>query len=66
MRHSKSLFLLGLIAFVIPALALAQDAGSGAPAFQAGDVISFDDVDKLKPFLPDEFWDNQDFALQSD
>ena len=61
MRMSKSLFLLGLMAFVVPTLALAQDAGSGAPAFQAGDVISFDDVDKLRPFLPDEFWDNRDF-----
>jgi len=39
----------------------AQDAASPAPSFETGDVISFDDVKKLKPFLPDEFWDNRDF-----
>ena len=26
-----------------------------------GDIIRVDDVDKLKPFLPPEFWDNRDF-----
>ena len=38
-----------------------EDAGSAAPQFHEGDVIRFDDVNKLKPFLPEEFWDNRDF-----
>ncbi|MCH2172773.1 DUF1329 domain-containing protein [Myxococcota bacterium] len=38
-----------------------EDAGSAAPTFQEGDVLSFDDVDKLKPFLPEQVWDNRDF-----
>ena len=44
-----------------PGFAAHDDAGSSAPAFQEGDIISFDDVNKLKPFLPDDFWDNRDF-----
>jgi hypothetical protein len=37
-----------------------EDAGSG-PAFKEGDVIGLDDVKKLKPYLPPEFWSNRDF-----
>ncbi|MEE9606133.1 MAG: DUF1329 domain-containing protein [Myxococcota bacterium] len=40
---------------------LAEDAGALTPSFQEGDVIGFDDVDKLRPFLPEDFWDNRDF-----
>jgi uncharacterized protein DUF1329 len=54
---AASLFGLGV---ATPALA-AEDAGAAAPQFKQGDVISFDQVDKLKPFLPDEFWANRDF-----
>jgi hypothetical protein len=39
----------------------AEDAGALTPAFNEGDVITFDQLDKLRPFLPDEFWDNRDF-----
>ncbi|HVN39034.1 MAG TPA: DUF1329 domain-containing protein [Myxococcota bacterium] len=42
-------------------IAAAEDAGTGAPTFKQGDVITFESVDKLKPFLPTEFWDNRDF-----
>ena len=34
-----------------------EDAGGGAPQFQAGDIISIDEVDKLKPFLPEDLVD---------
>jgi hypothetical protein len=45
-----------------PALAQpAEDAGALTPAFKEGDVITFDQVEKLRPFLPDAFWDNRDF-----
>ncbi len=39
----------------------AEDAGAMVPQFQPGDTITYDDLDKLKPFLPPEFWDNRDF-----
>ena len=29
--------------------------------FKEGDVISYADVGKLKPYLPKEFWNNRDF-----
>ena len=42
--------------------ALAQeDAGALAPTFKEGDVITVDTIDQLRPFLPEEFWDNRDF-----
>ena len=39
----------------------AEDAGAGVPTFREGDVITYDDVAKLQPFVPKEFWDNRDF-----
>jgi hypothetical protein len=39
----------------------AEDADALTPAFQEGDVLGFDDIEKLRPFLPEEFWDNRDF-----
>jgi hypothetical protein len=36
------------------------DALPGVP-FKEGDVIGFDQVDKLKDFLPPEFWANREF-----
>jgi len=49
-----------------PAVALAaalaaEDASSPTPSFKPGDVITFDQLDKLKPFLPEAFWNNRDF-----
>ncbi len=31
------------------------------PAFEEGDVLGFDQIDRLQPFLPEQFWDNRDF-----
>jgi len=39
----------------------AEDASSPTPSFKPGDVITFDQLDKLKPFLPEAFWNNRDF-----
>ncbi len=39
----------------------AEDAGALVPQFQPGDTITYDELDKLKPSLPPEFWDNRDF-----
>ncbi len=49
---------LGLAA--APALAQ-EDVKPGAPTFEEGDVISLEQTEKLRPFLPPEFWDNRDF-----
>jgi hypothetical protein len=63
--HSfRSLALSAAALLLAPAAARAQaaeDAGAASPQFKEGDVISYDQVDKLKPFLPAEFWDNRDF-----
>ena len=36
------------------------DTAEGVP-FKEGDVIGLEDVGKLKPYLPKEFWNNRDF-----
>jgi hypothetical protein len=51
---------LGFAALAPPALAQ-EDVAPGAPTFKEGDIISMDQVEKLKPFLPEEFWANRDF-----
>jgi hypothetical protein len=53
-----TLLALGLAA---PAARAAEDAAAPAPAFKPGDAIGFEDVKKLQPFLPEEFWNNRDF-----
>src|SRR5262245_57831921 len=51
---------LGLALLASPALAQ-EDVAPGAPSFKEGDIVSLDQVEKLKPFLPEEFWSNRDF-----
>ncbi len=53
------------LSLLLPFLALAQDAPAedvppGIP-FKEGDVLSFDDIDKLKNYLPPEFWENREY-----
>ncbi len=38
-----------------------QDAEGVAPTFKQGDVLTMDQIDALRPYLPEEFWDNRDF-----
>jgi hypothetical protein len=60
----RSLTLFAALALALPAWGQApEDAGATVPQFKEGDTITFDTVDKLRPFLPAEFWDNRDFFL---
>jgi hypothetical protein len=45
---------------LIPLTLLAADAGPSSP-FKEGDLITFEDVDKLKDYLPEELWRNREF-----
>jgi len=61
-KSSHLLLLSTLLLLAPPAVPeQAADAGSTLPQFQEGDVLSFDEVRKLQPYLPEEFWDNRDF-----
>jgi len=44
-----------------PPSATAADAPASGPAFEEGDVVRFEELEKLRPYLPEEFWDNRDF-----
>ncbi len=57
----SALGLAALLASTPAASQDAEDAGAVVPTFQEGDTLSFDEVNKLKPFLPEQFWDNRDF-----
>ena len=59
LRLAIAAFAVAILA--VPAVAEQTDAGGAVPAFKEGDVLTFDDIDKLKPFLPEQFWDNRDF-----
>jgi hypothetical protein len=63
MRSVMSLAL-GLALFVGVQGAIAQEAAEdvvpGVP-FKEGDVITFDDLEKLKDYLPPEFWKNREY-----
>ncbi|MCL4683702.1 outer membrane lipoprotein-sorting protein [Myxococcota bacterium] len=62
MIRSYSCIAVMAAALLLPPVARAQeDAGTGAPPFREGDVITFDQIDKLRQFLPPEFWANRDF-----
>jgi len=51
-----------LVLLATPAMAdEVEDAGVITPQFAEGDVLTTDSVNKLKPFLPEQFWDNRDF-----
>jgi hypothetical protein len=39
----------------------ADDTGTATPSFKTGDVLGFDKIEELKPFLPKELWANRDF-----
>ena len=60
-RSARILAFLAVLALAVPAWGqAAEDAGSLVPQFQEGDVITLDQIDKLRPYLPEEFWDNRD------
>ena len=49
------------LALATPTLAQQEDLAPGPPTFKEGDVITMDEIESLKPFLPKEFWANRDF-----
>ena len=51
----------GLLAMMVGAGQAQEDAGGGAPSFKEGDVITYDNVEALRPYLPEAFWNNRDF-----
>jgi hypothetical protein len=60
--------MLGRLLACAPALAALLVSASvpaaqpdAAPGFREGDVIGFDQLEKLRPFLPEEIWDNHNF-----
>jgi hypothetical protein len=61
---TSAVALLALSLLALPPSAAAQegaeDAGPGVP-FEEGDVIGYDSIDKLKDYLPPEFWENRDY-----
>jgi hypothetical protein len=51
-----------VLATAIPAVARQGERAAGpVPEFQEGDVIRYNQIEKLRPFLPDEFWENRSF-----
>jgi len=56
-RFLRCLPALGLL--LAPAALLAQDVSG--PSFKEGDVIGYEQIDRLQKYLPKEFWDNRDF-----
>ena len=49
-------------ALLLPMASSAQDdAGGVGPTFREGDIITFEKIEALRQFLPDEFWNNRDF-----
>jgi hypothetical protein len=62
MRFAPRIALACAAALALSATALAQeDTGPQTPTFKEGDVVTFDEIESLKPFLPAEFWSNRDF-----
>jgi hypothetical protein len=60
-HSARTLVFFAVLALAVPAWGqAAEDAGSLVPQFQEGDVITLDRIDKLRPYLPEEFWDNRD------
>ena len=61
MRLRIGTFVLSLALATVATSEEADDASSLAPSFEEGDVIRFEQIDRLRPFLPKPFWDNRDF-----
>ncbi len=59
---SKAKFVFAALLLVLPVAASSQeDAASVAPPFTEGDILSFEQLEQLRPYLPEEFWANRDF-----
>ncbi len=38
-----------------------EDTGGTGPTFAEGDVIDFEKIEAIRPFVPEDFWSNRDF-----
>ena len=62
MSRVRTLIAFALIQAMLPLSAFGQeDAGDGGPSFKEGDIITFDNIDAIRRYLPAEFWANRDF-----
>ena len=62
MRSARTFPVAWLTALVLAAPAPAQeDAVVTGPAFNEGDVLRYDQIESLRPYLPPAFWANRDF-----
>ncbi|MCP3986516.1 MAG: DUF1329 domain-containing protein [bacterium] len=61
MRSRPFSVLLMMLMLAAPGLTEQEDVVPGAPTFKEGDIITLENVNSLKPFLPKEFWVNRDF-----
>ncbi len=61
--HARPRRILAWIAAAVLAApaAVAQEDTGVAPPFKEGDIITFDKLEKIRPYLPPEFWANRDF-----
>ncbi len=59
-RTALALILLALTASGARAQEHAQDAVPDAP-FKEGDVLGYEQVDKLRSYLPEQFWEHREF-----
>ena len=59
-RPLRFMAFFAVLTLALPAWGEAEDAGTMVPQFREGDIISLDSIDKIRPYLPEEFWDNRD------
>ncbi|MDJ0787046.1 MAG: DUF1329 domain-containing protein [Myxococcota bacterium] len=50
-----------LLICLVPIVAGAEEDAPAVPTFQEGDVLGLDQIEKLRPYLPQQFWSNRDF-----
>jgi len=61
-RRTLAAWLAAPALLAVPLAAPAQeDTGGMGPTFKEGDVITFDQLEAIRPYLPEEFWNNRDF-----
>ncbi len=56
----RLLFAASVLFAPFPASGL-EDAPASAPPFKEGDIVTYEQLGKLEPYLPPEFWANRDF-----
>ncbi|HBZ69127.1 MAG TPA: hypothetical protein DEP35_05015 [Deltaproteobacteria bacterium] len=60
-RLVLALVVLGLAAPPPSKSALRQDTGTVGPPFREGETITFEQIQKIQPYVPPEFWNQREF-----